>query len=281
MPDAWTLRRQQRSKAELGMWRWLVVGLVASAIAGCGDGRSRHVAVDTPIPQDPGSARITFDFFPGIDEPNRAAIQGAMEGSRAYFLRETGRDLTQDILVIVASGDPNRAPGYASGRKITLATGNDGWPAGNTPSSRTARQQLVAHELFHALQRDMLVTGAIRYANSPTWLVEGSAEYASYRYVADAGMADYDAIKRSLSRSLSPDKAAPLGLVVDYLTGADYDIAFLAVDRLAGEQGLRILGDYFVDAGSMDWREAFTKNFGRDVDSFVRTFEASRQPDAQ
>ena len=124
------------------------------------------------------------------------------------------------------------------------------------------------------------MTGSIREADSPTWLVEGSAEYASYRYVVDRGMANYDSIRRSLGRYLPREQAAPLGSVVNYLEGPDYAVAFLAVDRLATDGGLRLLGDYFVDAGNMDWKVAFKKHFGMEVEAFIRDFEASRNPES-
>ena len=73
------------------------------------------------------------------------------------------------------------------------------------------QSSLIAHELFHNFQSDMIYTDDAIPAQSPWWLVEGSAEYASIRYLTDRYGIDWNFYVSIYELGLDRD-LPPLGM---------------------------------------------------------------------
>ena len=143
----------------------------------------------------------------------------------------------------------------------------------------------VAHDYFHAIQDDL---SAGRYGAAPSWLIEGSAEYAERVYTGSgsasltvpehvdqdvhqtiAGLSRYAAPELSELTSFEDFHAQPNNL--------GYRLGFVAVDWLVGHSSEASTIAFFrALAGGESWQEAFERAFGIAVDDFYEAFEAYR-----
>jgi len=200
-----------------------------------------------------------------------------VEGARRFFAQQTGRDLKNDITVEVLNKDGDRLLGYSYGRRAWIFAGGADWPTGVGLEATSIKQSLVAHEVFHNFQWDLQYTDDSLPSRSPFWILEGSAEYAAAKYVAQLYAADWRQFVEE-NRAFLRGKSVPR-LDAGTITTTDiYVKAFLAFDALMGARPLRVLGDYFEDTGRMDWRNAFRKNFDLDPVAYLEQFELRPLP---
>jgi hypothetical protein len=239
----------------------LVIG-IAIAVA-CGG---------SPVATTETGASIEYVFADGISTGDRKIVKQAIEASRAFYRRELGRDLQLDITIEVRDEDGHGYTGVSYGRKAWIFTGSAGWFEGSGEIATYQKASLVAHELFHNFQSDLMYTDDAIPSHSVWWIVEGSAEYASARFLAYeygydwSDLVDgYDWIATESLPRLDSNALKSWGL---------YAKAFLAVNELMQERPLRVLADYFEMTGYTDWKEAFVTTFGVDPISFLEQFEA-------
>jgi hypothetical protein len=130
--------------------------------------------------------------------------------------------------------------------------------------------------LFHTFQAALIGKPRLLTTDGAPWVIEGSAEFAAYSYLVNSGLTTWAAVHKDtdpfLSRRLAPAAGTASG------TGEFYPVAFLAVEKLVGSGGLHLLGQFFVDSGQMDWRDAFKKDFGQEAIAYINAFEAARPP---
>ena len=140
---------------------------------------------------------------------------------------------------------------------------------------------VYAHEYFHALQRSL---HGSRGANYPTWLQEGTANWAAGMYgrVSSGEITD----GRDLDRYLSGEFAAlrrtihrpVLSDIESYgpfhASGPGYQLGFLATSRLVNGSSEEAVVNFFRGLSELSWPEAFESAFSIAPDDFYEEFEA-------
>ncbi|HEY7036370.1 MAG TPA: hypothetical protein VH482_33890 [Thermomicrobiales bacterium] len=236
----------------------------------------------------PTRAPVTFAFGKGVSPEDevlvREGIRLAQDETAALF----GHDVRRPVAVAVSSpAGGSHGENVVRDATISLNTGNfrDAAPAD--------RVRLVVHEYVHVWQADAGGSPPESGRLGPAWLVEGSANFAAFRALADVGLvrwADAHEYLVLLANGVRAQEAAeapavpPLRELTDEasLVGpgvgcCSYAVATLAVERLTKESGPAALGRYFEAIGQgEDWRAAFATVFGQDPDAFSDTFETER-----
>jgi hypothetical protein len=238
---------------------------------GCGSGA--ELAQPT-VPQAAG-ATIEFEFDPGVSPEDQALVEETIAESRQFYASELGRDLKRDITAKVLAEDGGPYLGYSYGRTAWIFTGGEYWPRSSSLDDVIRKKQLIAHELFHNFQWDLMYTDDAIPSDSEWWVLEGSAEYVSARYLADRYEIDWDFLLLSYSiwtetdlPSLNSD-----GRDIAHFDGL-YNKAFLAIEQLMRGRPLSVFADYFEATGRHEWEDAFIQVFAISPNDFVAQFEA-------
>ena len=179
-----------------------------------------------------------------------------------------------------------------------------GWVTGHTGASPDAfilaptpwrRSSVIAHEYYHLLQRDLLLS-ADGPRPAPGWLIEGSARYAELQYSTDEHLAGHgigydlealwrwelfarDTPFRSVMHNDAPfTELAADGVIRAILASQYYDLAAAGVAWLVTHSGnpRSHLEFWRLLAASDDWQDAFASAFGVAVDDFVEALELYR-----
>jgi hypothetical protein len=222
-----------------------------------------------------GGATIRFEFDDGVTAADRTLVQETVAASRKFYKAALGRDLKLEITVKVTTKDGGNLLGYSFGRTAWIFTGSENWPEGSSFADVAEKQRIVAHELFHNFQWDRMYTDDALPGRSPWWILEGSAEYASARFlVAEYGGEWPDFVERY---RLYVASAGPVpSLDSDALKTADlYAKSMLAFEELMGRESMKVLGSYFEATGRMDWDDAFYETFDEDPSAFLERFESN------
>jgi len=224
----------------------------------------------SPTPTDQGSLppAVHVDYDAGITAEDKTIIENAVTVASNYFQSHFQRTIAGPVTVKVwNSNGPFAAKVPYTGDVLTIYVQNEEWRT----AGRMRRTKLVAHEMFHILQRE---------AGWPNpwggWLHEGSAEFMGDAIVIGAGMATIDEVRQCELANyfwLDGPSAPPL----DQLSFDDgnpthgrYAIAWLAWDRLlGGPDGTPKLVAY--------WTSGFQAAFGQTEQSFSRDFEQYRR----
>lgn len=155
--------------------------------------------------------------------------------------------------------------------------------AGGAAWDRTPRSQvplIMLHEWYHVVQYSFLDCDPPRCHEQarpiPAWLLEGSAEFAAAEAAQDERIIFYSFIRRyELLRAAQVD--TPLERIDEARTGADYGLAFVAVERLVEDTGSGALLDFWKEAGATGrWERAFPDAFGTTPPRFYRSFSVYR-----
>ncbi len=221
-------------------------------------------------PRPPPSASQYDD---GISQADRTLVEQTIAEARAYYVRELGRDLQIDVTVHVTTRSSEGFLGFSFGRDAWILTGGDAWPKGDDQQSVIAKQQVVAHELFHNFQSDLQYTDDALPSESPRWLVEGSAEYAAAQFIVDK----YRLKWRSMLQTYASNARGYTQRIDSngMLTYPFYAKSVVAIDSLLNGRSISLLGDYFALTGRMDWQQAFALVFGVSPTAFVDSFEST------
>ena len=138
-----------------------------------------------------------------------------------------------------------------------------------------APERLWAHEYFHALQDSLR---GHRVVSIPSWLVEGTAEYAEA--VQQAAVSDDLRSRRELlaGAALPPLAALEEGSAFYGRGDRAYDLGFVAAHLLVGHSVEAAIVEFFeaLAEPSATWREAFRSAFGMTAADFYAAFEAYR-----
>jgi hypothetical protein len=146
-----------------------------------------------------------------------------------------------------------------------------------------AKLHTVIHEFYHDVQH--YYAGSVGLMG-PVWLVEGSAEYMTFRVLDQKGIRGF---KDTRNRATSfngwfygpPLSNEPLKLF-EYMSYPGsipaYQLGFLATDMLVSEHGEDSLMKYWqTRRTASSWQSAFQEAFGESVDNFYIKFEAWRK----
>jgi hypothetical protein len=248
--------------------------LLGILLIACG-GSNRASEAPLAEPTSNRAASISFEFDPGVSMADRKLVLEASQAARSYFISELGRDLQSNVTIVVTTNDGAGYLGFSYGRKAWLFTGSPDWSAGEDRVSVGVKYYIVAHEMFHNFQSDLLSTDDALPSYSPSWLLEGTADYAAHKFIEQRGDGN---LRRAIAeaRALLHNVELPRLGATRVTNGPLYALALLAADRLLAGKQLRLVGDYFADTGRMDWEDAFLKHFGKNTEAFIEEFEATR-----
>ncbi len=146
---------------------------------------------------------------------------------------------------------------------------------------REAKTRALIHEYFHLAQDAR--AGRVG-SKGPLWLIEGAAEFESYRVMANLGQAHLSQARsdkiiqtRGLLNSLSSMEQLTTAEVED--TGAPYSLGYLAVERLIADYGgeRALLQFWDEQSKGATWQSAFQSAFGISLSNFYAKFEAYRR----
>lgn len=221
--------------------------------------------------------QIRYSVSAGVSADDEAIARSGIELGRRFVERAFGAGLADDLVVNVR---PTANPGnpsvlaFASDGFLVVFTGAPGW----STMSPALRLQVIVHEYVHVYQHAML---GYDVGDFPFWFIEGMAEYSSYDSIESLGLIDHRAVVDEHSRryELAREYLAPLADLaeIDAFQRADgpvYSLGYLAVSRLAGDQGEAPLLHYLalIHDGT-PWREAFATAFGEEIDDFYADFD--------
>jgi len=170
--------------------------------------------------------------------------------------------------------------GQAFPASIFVNTGAEQW----RELTAVHQLRLAADEYFHAVQMDLMGPNISRqfYTSpvnevtpaGPNWLVEGSAEYISWRAMQAAGLLDLDL---HMAESMPPSgEISDLETFLDFYTYGQpsYDESLAAVYALVRDVGDKALVDYFRYIGrGAPWRTVFVIIFGQTPERFYESYE--------
>jgi hypothetical protein len=146
--------------------------------------------------------------------------------------------------------------------------------------------RLAAHEYFHVLQFRLSGPAATRSffrtpigapsAMGPNWLLEGSAEYFSWRVMQDAELLRLNDYLARLDQKDDVDPAELETYLEFIVAGQDsYDASLRAVAFLLQDKDEQALLRYFFAVGqATPWQTAFASAFGLTIEAFYRDYGA-------
>ncbi|MDP1569265.1 MAG: hypothetical protein Q8L86_04610 [Vicinamibacterales bacterium] len=242
----------------------IVIAAVVLGAVACSGGPTAPTpppAVPSSSPQPP-AASFVFKYQDGVASEDRADIEATAPAVKAYFDEQFGKTLSGTITFDVRFEVGPNASGTAGNNTVTIYTLS---PFGWTNVGKVLRVKTIAHELFHILQQQAGWSGF-------GWLLEGSAEYAGYRFVADTGLVSFDIIKSCQIYNYGTSHEPPLQELERMFSAPDnrYAIAWQAWHHLLDIPGFRSIGDY------LGWG-SFSSAFGRSLSVFYDDFEVYRR----
>jgi len=194
------------------------------------------------------------------------------ERGNQFFARAFGRTIRDQVTFVVnpaASASANSSA-QTGGHRITVSV--TGANAQNLlPYSF---EKTLVHEMFHVLQNEVGWT-------SPTWFIEGSAEYVGYSYLIDQGLVSRDRViscEMSIANSGAKPPLSQLATSQQWaanLQSGIYGMGFMAVDLLT-HGNLSLLASYWQNATTNGAPAAFQSVFGRTLEQFYSEFESAR-----
>lgn len=264
-----------------------LAGVGAMVLVGCNaDSKENKASASTPTaepeisptvspveiktPTNEVAPELSYQFDEGVTQADRDFAMNEVNLAREFYANKLGRDVRKNILVKVNNSD-GRAAADDVRFILNLYTKSPTWK--NVDSRATIT---IGHEFFHLIQADFGEKSTTSGKLGSSWVIEGTAEYAGSMFAVDRGLRSRDDLLKSNERIVRQSPPRPLSSAKIIVSAADYGLAVLAVDRLVGDRGIKLLGDFFSDASKMDWRSSFKKNFGTDVDTFVDDFEQWR-----
>jgi hypothetical protein len=162
---------------------------------------------------------------------------------------------------------------------IFINTGSAQWKA----LSAVEQLRLAVHEYFHTVQMTLIgpenakafYSSAIQEIGivGPNWLLEGSAEYISWRVLEHLELGNLD--HHMASRPVTPISPRDLGSYADFYSRGQpsYDASLDAVYRLAGGDVGAVVNYYRLLGYGIAWPDAFILAFGSALDDFYADYD--------
>jgi hypothetical protein len=257
-------------------------------------------ATPTPTPW-PTPAGVTFDFDDKVPALDKSLIQdGIAIGQHAFgaagpiiVYGHTNLDSLMDAFYRhekVSAQDPTAISirrlfenGPSNG--VSMVSGviyfyiSDRW----LRQPQAERMRGAAHEYFHQVQY-ALSKRSWQGIQSPTWLLEGSANYVTFRVFADYQFQESVRV-RDTTRDMVWGLYSPLSSletsepvrVED--SRATYNLGYLATEFLVQNYGEPSISKKYWEtrATTRTWQDAFRSTFGISVEDFYKKFEEYRR----
>ena len=264
----------------------------------------------TPTAPPPVATQETFVF--GTEIPT--AAQNEIRDDVDFAVRDEARLLGAEIAAV--SVFTSTSPDWLADQECRFFSHDDDacrqstrlqWASGNTTADASTggtffdwastswqagageSQKIIAHELFHVLERqldklgpqDSVTPPSQVRASGPVWLDEGAAEMIGYRVASERGLTSYASV---LATQIARAKqvSQPLSATETYSQfniPYAYSFGLVAADHLVSlaPGGLSALTAYYNALGSgIAWPAAFQSAFGLSVDAYYANFEAYR-----
>ena len=268
---------------------------------------------DAELPQ------ITFTFGESMDSSARSRFRKDALRTEAFFTSQSlprfqpaamfhaydDYDELLDAFIETYTASLRRSLGLGNPTsELTLSEADENWGGGNgqgvafgnnvfisttSPfwrefASEAHKTRVVAHELFHVLQYQLIdaefsldVGGDTKAPLAgPRWLIEGSAELASFKMLDWAGLSDFD-----VDLQWAIDNAADSEYLLEELESSPGyisvietagQISFTAVSFLSPD--LSKYASYFSSiSNEVQWEEAFFQAFGITIESFYEEYD--------
>lgn len=264
----------------------------------------------TPSPSPTASAtpRAQLTFAPSISATDRATATTQIKALEDYWQREVGLTFEGLRVVIAQDFESELADTYATATQRTRAeaianfnatrwvavaiprAAPDGKPVvlsitkswSTSPDERSAIW-VIAHEYYHLVQDRLSVS---RISEAPLWVVEGSADYAAYRYI-DSLTGNTTPLTTRLrpAASLSTAPISTLDRNCDEARqraeGCNpldpYRVGSFAHAWLAERTSTRAPSDFWRKMWTAStWETNFLATYGMSTADFYRDFEAFR-----
>jgi hypothetical protein len=142
---------------------------------------------------------------------------------------------------------------------------------------------MLAHEAFHLIQYELVGAKSRSCCNQervsivgPTWLTEGSAEYAMYRHQSDVHGQNLRGMLNRSQTTVQQYQGSLATLEVGnefYSIRNSYSIGAFATHMLVEIAGPSSVPQFYLALRrSSDWKRAFESAFGLSVDEFYLRF---------
>jgi hypothetical protein len=205
--------------------------------------------------------RFVYEVQDGVAASDARLVKREIDAARRYYEKQLGVRMQLDWKVRLTPS--NLFYVGTVGSSVTFQMGDSFWREADPVDI----QLLVGHEVFHVFQADLNGSFSLGPKGGPSWLLEGTAEYAAVRYVADRNGIEFDDLV-SLLRLSYAGATLTNNSVVDE---DDYVAALLAIRRLVGDDGFDVIHAYFAELSGTIWTEAFRKHFGTDPETFIKS----------
>lgn len=242
-----------------------------------------HAVVPAPALKSEATDFATFTFGTGVSAEEQAIIRKGIADMNKYFVQWFGRGIKVPVAVRVTADTSSQGAAHVSGgasdSKIQFHTRHGDWGQAELASLlfTDLRPQLVMHELVHTYQTEY-GCGRQDQPVALRWLMEGMAEWLSFRAMIEAGtvteakVMDYNVLMNSLG------KAGPLSSYEISHGDVGYDTFYLAVDQLVKKNSIQSLNAFCEDLGKGQSKtEAFQSAFGTSLSQFYTDFEGYRK----
>ena len=256
------------------------------------------------LPLSGNAESINLNIGPGVSSSQANAVIEGMDASIAYFQTAFGYRFEGPANAYLSSDPAYLARAMVRERRIPdyLAQATQDWT--NARESEAAYRHLLmrsnasaftngaqalppmlSHEVFHLLQYERVGSKSRNCCDQeqvsvvgPTWLMEGAATYAAFRFMADVhgrnlrlALGRSEAIAKRMNGSL---KNLETGNGFYAVTGS-YDIGAFATHLLIQRSGPEsILAFYGKLKRTRNWKRAFNEVFGLSVAEFYAQFDA-------
>jgi len=245
------------------------------------------------IPNRPACApkpvKLVFKFDAATSPGDRDIIRDAMTKARDYFPLRYPRDprwsyyeqryvcypkqYSEPVVTTITPAEDERAAEYRVRRGIRIYLGSEGWR--DSPS--LARTVITFHEAYHWFQ-DLAEKNPRTLAagrDHPHWIIEGSAEWASWDAAVHFGFLSSMDDARSLHASVLVNDRSDLPRFEERTSDAfeAYPLFFTAVDALLTAHGGReAMRTYWEFEEVKSWRVFFQDAFEISVKKFYAEF---------
>lgn len=187
--------------------------------------------------------------------------------------------LSQQILAW--TNERNHEAGY---RFLLMKTNSQAFRGGAKPQ-KGPLHQMLSHEVFHLIQYELVGSKARKCCNQnkvsvvgPTWLMEGSADYAMWLYSNAKFQMPMrravDEMRRKSAEYKDSLSALETGNTF-YQTQNAYFVGGYATHLLVKKGGPKnIISFYTSLRRTNSWKESFSAAFGLSVEDFYKEFDA-------
>jgi hypothetical protein len=257
--------------------RVIPLAVISVCLTGCGSSTTSPTITSTGI--------LTINSDSGVSSTDQNLVRDeVLNAALPYFASVFGWQPTQPIVVDLTTSLPSGAVEFAigltSGNTITIDVDSAGWCC--SAYGDVSKRRTIVHELFHMLQYSI---GWLPGNPRSYWLVEGSAEYASFQAtVILTGLGTADGV-RTCERNRVVTSSPPLP-ALSLLEGQSfyslvqqgvltYPDGYLAADRIVAGSGLPSLMVFGRLASSFP--DSFQPAFGEPLSAFYADFAQDQQ----